>query len=201
MIRAMFFVVLSLAWMAPAVAQVSSAAPPAAGNLLPPGQEADRARRLDELFGRLRDAQNERLARALEREIGVVLNRSGSDTADVLYARAMQALERQDPDLSLSLLDAVVDLYPEFTEALNKRAGLHATRREFGRAMADLEIVLRREPRHFGAIVALGQLLQAMDLPAQALAAYRRAVEVNPHIERVPDIIRRLEPRVDGLRI
>ncbi|WP_204333368.1 hypothetical protein, partial [Klebsiella pneumoniae] len=68
--------------------------------------------------------------------ISLILARSGSDTADLLMARATQALERQDQDLSLSLLDAVIDLYPDYVEAWSRRATVYFARKELGRAVA-----------------------------------------------------------------
>lgn len=197
---------ISVAAGGPVAAQ--SAPPPSAPatpsqsrTVAPPSADAlssDRGRRLDELFSRLKDAATPRAARVIEREIAMVLARSGSDTADLLMARAMQALERQDQDLSLSLLDAVVDLNPTFIEALNRRATLYVMRREVGRAVADIEQVLRLEPRHFGAMVTLGTVLQQIGDDGRALLALRSALEINPQLERVPEMIKRLEPKVDG---
>jgi len=171
---------------------------PAAGNPTAPSVDAERQRRLDELFSRLKEAPNERAARLIEREIAIFQNRSGSDTADLLHARGVQAFERQDLDLSLVMFDAMCDLYPEFTEAFAKRATVYLMRREYGRAVADLETVLSREPRHFTALAALGTVFQQLGDEKNALAAFKRAIEINPLMERVPDIIRRLSPNVEG---
>lgn len=205
MTRAAVFLCLVLTALTanPAQAQVTgpSSGPPAAGNPAVPALESERARRLDELFSRLREAPDARIARVLDREISLILARSGSDTADLLMARATQAFERQDQDLSLSLLDAVIDLYPDYVEAWSRRATVYFARKELGRAVADIEQVLKREPRHYGALAGLGMILQQLGDDRQALVVFRRALEIHPYLERLPDIVRRLQPKVDGTEL
>lgn len=207
-LRALFLslTVVSLTTFAPvatSLAQGQSPSPPlttgpSQANPAVPQVEADRARRLDELYSRLREAPNPRAARFIEREIAIISNRSGSDTADLLHARAMNAMERREADVALSLIDNLIELYPDFTEGLSKRATLHFMRREFGRAMTDLREVLRREPRHFGALASVGMILREMGDDRGAVAAFRRALEINPHMERVPDLVKQMAPGVDG---
>ncbi len=99
----------------------AESAPPAGGAVTPPALASERARRLDELYSRLREAENARQARVLEAQIGMLMSVSGSDTADLLMARAQQAMQQRQADLALSLLDAVLDLQPDFTEAWSRR--------------------------------------------------------------------------------
>jgi tetratricopeptide (TPR) repeat protein len=210
MTRAAVFLCLVLASAAPALAQVTGPTPPAAtpapdtapaANVVPPSFASERARRLDELYSRLREAEGARQARAIEAQIGMVIAQTGSDTADLLMARAQQAMQQRQADLALSLLDSVIDLYPETVEAWSRRATLYFARRELGRAITDIEHVLRLEPRHFGAMVGLGMMLQQLGEDKAALTVFKRAMEINPHIERVPQIIKRLQPTVDGVEL
>lgn len=207
MTRAAVFFCLLTMLAGPAVAQVTGPVPPAAegappvANPTPPSLASERARRLDELYSRLREAAGPPQARALEAQITMVLAQSGSPTADLLMVRAQQAMQQRQADLALSLLDAVIDMYPDYVEAWSRRATLYFARRELGRAMTDIEHVLRLEPRHFGAMVGLGMMLQQLGQDKQALAAFKKAMEINPHIERVPQIIQRLSPKVDGVEL
>jgi Flp pilus assembly protein TadD len=209
MMRAAVFLCLLLFGASPLAAQVTGPTPPAAtpeaapaaSNAPPPSFASERARRLDELYSRLREAEGARQARAIEAQIGMLMAQSGSDTADLLMARAQQAMQQRQADLALSLLDSVIDMYPETVEAWSRRATLHFGRRELGRALTDIEHVLRLEPRHYGAMVGLGMMLQQLGEDKQALAAFKKAIEINPHIERVPQIIQRLQPKVDGVEL
>ncbi|WP_439574377.1 hypothetical protein [Phreatobacter sp.] len=214
MTRTAVFLCLTLAAATPAAAQITGPSPapappaqapqgPAAapGNVTAPGLEAHRARRLDELYSRLRDAETPAQARVLEREIAATLARTDSDTTLLLMVRATQAAQMQQPDLALSLLETIIDLYPGYVEAWSRRAMVHMSRNEYGRAMSDIEHVLRLEPRHYSVMVGLGMMLQQIGQETRALTVFRKVLEINPHAERIPDIIRRLEPKVDGQRL
>ena len=58
--------------------------------------------------------------------------------------------------------------------------------------------MLAREPRHFGALSGLGIILQELGDEKRALEAYRRALAIHPHIERIPDLAKKLAEKVDG---
>jgi len=58
--------------------------------------------------------------------------------------------------------------------------------------------VLAREPRHFGALSGLGIILQELGDDKHALDAFRRALAIHPHLERVPDLVQKLSEKVDG---
>jgi tetratricopeptide (TPR) repeat protein len=58
--------------------------------------------------------------------------------------------------------------------------------------------VLKREPRHFGALAGLGLILQDIGDDKQALEVYRRALEIYPRMERVPDIVKALQEKIEG---
>ena len=79
-----------------------------------------------------------------------------------------------------------------------RRATLYFHKRDYVSAMADLRAVLAREPRHFGAWAGLGMILNDVGDERRALIAFRRAVELYPRMERIPDLIKRLTETVDG---
>jgi Flp pilus assembly protein TadD len=69
---------------------------------------------------------------------------------------------------------------------------------DYGKSIADIREVLKREPRHFGALTGLGVILEEIGDDRHALEVFRRAVEVYPRIERVPDLIKTLQEKVEG---
>jgi tetratricopeptide (TPR) repeat protein len=130
-----------------------------------------------------------------------MMMQSGSDTADLLMVRARTVIEAKDYDLSLQLLDSIVELSPDFTEAYAQRATVHYLKKDVYRSLADLRVVVSREPRHFAALAGLGVILQDIGQDKRALDAYRRAVQTNPHIKGIQQIIKRLEVKVEGREI
>jgi tetratricopeptide (TPR) repeat protein len=165
---------------------------------LPRAQRGDRAQNLDRLFEALKVAPDEESGKFIENRIWAIWMTSTSDTANLLMGRVKTAVEAQDLDLAIKLLNAIVDIKPDFTEAWNRRATVYYAKKEFGRALADIRQVLAREPRHFGALSGLGIILQELGDEKHALEAFRRALAIHPHIERVPDAIKKLSEKIDG---
>ncbi|MCC7346159.1 MAG: hypothetical protein IT538_02065 [Variibacter sp.] len=161
----------------------------------------ERANDLDFLFGALKAAPDEVSAKAVENRIMALWAASGSDTADLLMGRVKQAVDAKDFGLGLELLDAVVEIRPEYVEGWNRRATLHFMQKEFGEAIADLRQVLAREPRHFGALAGLGMILQEIDEEQMALAMFRKALEIHPHMQRIGELVKTLTLKVEGRAI
>ena len=158
----------------------------------------DRTKNLDFLFGALKAAPDAETAKAVENRIQALWVASGSDTADLLMGRAKKAVDEKDVDLGIKLLDSIVEIRPEYVEGWNRRATLHFMKKDFGASLADLRQVLAREPRHFGALVGLGMILQDIGEEKTALAALRRALDLHPHLPRVEEMIKTLEEKVEG---
>ncbi len=153
---------------------------------------------LDELFERLAKAKDETEGKGVANLIERRWARSGSDTADLLMSRAAQAVEAKEYPLAIELLDRVIVLEPNWTEAWYRRANVFFLLEDPVSAMADIRRVLDREPRHFGAWTGLGHMFMASDDKARALASYRRALAIHPQLQQVQTLVERLAPEVDG---
>ena len=151
----------------------------------------DRTKGLDFLFGALKAAPDEASARHVEARIWAMWMHTPSDTAALLMSRAKAAMDGQKSDVALKLLDSVIKLRPDYTEAWNRRATLHYLRNDYVRSLEDIQQVLAREPRHFGALAGLGMIMQD-------LGEEKRALAVDPYLEKVPDIVRSLTEKVEG---
>jgi tetratricopeptide (TPR) repeat protein len=159
---------------------------------------ADRMRGLDFLFGALKAAPDEASAKHVEARIWAIWLQTPSDTAALLMTRAKAAMDAQQIDVALKLLDAVIKLRPDYVEAWNRRATLYYLQNDYARSIADIEQVLVREPRHFGALAGLGMIMQDIGDEKRALDAFRRALAVNPHLEKVPELVKSLTEKVEG---
>jgi tetratricopeptide (TPR) repeat protein len=165
---------------------------------LPHAQKGDPTRNLDFLFEALKIAPDEATAKAIEQRIWALWFVSKSDTANLLMTRVRAAVEAKDLDLALKLLNSLVKIRPDYVEAWNRRATIYFMKNEYGKSIADIREVLRREPRHFGALSGLGLILQEIGDDRRALEAFRRAVELYPRIERIPDLVKTLREKVEG---
>jgi tetratricopeptide (TPR) repeat protein len=168
---------------------------------LPKAQHGDRTRNLDFLFGALKAAPDAASAKQVENRIWALWLASGSDSANLLMSRAKSAIDSHDLDVAVELLDALVKIKPDYVEAWNRRATLHYMRKEYGQAMEDIRQVLVREPRHFGAISGLGMILNEFGDEKHALDAFRRALEINPHLSKIDEMVKTLTEKVEGRAI
>jgi tetratricopeptide (TPR) repeat protein len=159
---------------------------------------ADRTKGLDFLFGALKAAPDEASAKHVEARIWAIWMQTPSDTAALLMVRAKAAMDAQQADVALKLLDAVVKLRPDYVEAWNRRATLYYLKNDYTRSLADIQQVLAREPRHFGALAGLGMIMQDIGDDKRALEAFRKALAINPHLEKVPTLVKTLQEKVEG---
>jgi len=181
---------------APAVAAPGGR--PEAPKKPPQSALGDRIHSLDFLFGALKAAPDDETAKAIEQRIWAMWVRTPSDTAGLLMTRVQKAIEAKDSDLAIQLLDAIVKIKPDYVEAWNRRATIYYLKKDYGHALADIREVLKREPRHFGALSGLGLILQDIGDDKQALEVYRRALAVYPRLQRIPDLVKELQQKVEG---
>ena len=165
---------------------------------LPRPQQGDRTRNLDFLFGALKAAPDADSAKQVENRIWAQWLASGSDTANLLMTRTRTAIDAKELDVALQLLDSIIKIKPDYVEAWNRRATLNYMRKDYGASMQDIQQVLVREPRHFGALSGLGMILQEFGDEKSALTVFRRALEINPHMEKISDLVKSLSEKVDG---
>jgi tetratricopeptide (TPR) repeat protein len=185
-------------------AQERRAPPPKQQKKLPeapaklPKIGADRSRGLDFLFGALKAAPDEDSAKHVEARIWALWTQTSSDTTALLMLRAKAAMDNKQMDVALKLLDAVVKLKPDYVEGWNRRATLYYMQNDYTHSLEDIQQVLVREPRHFGALAGLGMIMQELGDDKRALDAFRKALAVNPHLEKVPELVKSLTEKVEG---
>src|ERR1700710_103133 len=185
-------------------AQDQRVAPPSKQKKLPeapaklPKVGADRTRGLDFLFGALKAAPDDASARHVEARIWALWTQTPSDTTALLMFRANAAMEAKKMDVALKLLDAVVKLKPDYVEGWNRRATLYYLQNDYTRSLEDIQQVLVREPRHFGALTGLGMIMQELGDDKRALDAFRKALAVDPRLDKIPDLVKTLTEKVEG---
>lgn len=153
---------------------------------------------LDRLFERLAAAKTAEEAKGIANLIQRRWARSGSDTADLLMTRAQTALRDKQLDLAIELLDRVISLQPDWAEGWNQRANALFIAGDPIRSMLDIGEALKREPRHYGAMMGLGTILRQQGDDKKAMVAYRKALEIYPQLEQLKSAVESLATDVDG---
>ena len=111
--------------------------------------------------------------------------------------RAIEALGNGDVTEASRVLNALVQEWPAWSEAWNKRATLRFIEGRDADSLDDIGQTLSLEPRHFGAVSGFAQIcIRAGDLTA-ALTAFEHILSINPHQEgarRAVEVLRRQAP-------
>lgn len=170
------FLIAALIWIAPA----ASAAP------------------TEEMFSRLKAASEEAEAADIAADIWATWLESGSATVDLLMQRAVDAAAVEDTETARELLDRVILLKPDYPEAYHRRAGLFLSEENYPEAIRDLNEALKLEPRHFGAWVGMGFILESLGGEPQALESYREALAIYPLLPQARDAAARLTKQAEG---
>jgi tetratricopeptide (TPR) repeat protein len=179
----------------PAVAPTESASP------LTDKSPTSRAERLDALFAELKRAPSSEAAQRTVDKIQAEWAESGSATVDLMLLWASQAVTGDRNAAAFDFLDQAILLKPDFAEAWNRRATLNYITSDYGKSLADIERTLQLEPRHFGALMGLGAILEATDRKRQALEAYLRVLDISPTLKPAQDAVGRLSEELTGQRI
>ncbi|MCX7961429.1 MAG: tetratricopeptide repeat protein [Burkholderiales bacterium] len=146
------------------------------------------------LVARLRD-ESPFVRGFAEQGLWLLWSRSGETEIDRLMAAGVEDLQAGRYSEALAAFSAVIRRRPDFAEGWNRRATAYFLAGDFERALSDCEEVLRRNPLHFGALAGCGEVLLRLGREEEALARWRRALEVNPNLVGVELNLRRLLER------
>lgn len=149
------------------------------------------------LHERLRDESG--LVRSYaEQALWLLWSRSGDAAIDRLMARGIEEMQAGRHAEAIATFSTIISRKPDFAEGWNKRATALYLAGEFRRSLADCDQVLRRNPRHFGALSGAGLNHVQLAQYGEALAWFRRALEINPNMTGVQIEILRLQERLRG---
>jgi tetratricopeptide (TPR) repeat protein len=147
------------------------------------------------LHDRLRD-ESAFVRQFAEQGLWLLWTRSGDAEIDALMARGTEAMQAGSHADAIKILTIIIEKKPEFAEAWNRRATVYYLAGEFDKSIADCHEVLKRNPRHFGALSGMGQIYFQLEDWGRALEWYRRALEVNPNMLGVEMNVKMLEERL-----
>lgn len=171
---------------------------PAGTPLKPIEDPTAHAKRLGDLFARLKQETSSAKAETIAAQINTEWLDSGSATVDLLMQRAGLAMTKSDNAAAFDFLDQAIILDPNFAEAWNRRATLNYSTSNYGRSLDDIRITLRLEPRHYGALMGLAAILEETERKSQALEAYLKVLEFYPTLKPAQDAVIRLSDELTG---
>jgi tetratricopeptide (TPR) repeat protein len=151
------------------------------------------------LRGLFKELQAEHPCRPVEETLDLIWAHWISHSCDIpasLMVTAIEAIAARDFARARPVLDQLVALEPDWSEAWNKRATLSFIEGRDAEALADIAKTLELEPRHFGAVSGFGQICLRHGRYREAKAAFQVALAINPHLQGLREAI----AEIDGLK-
>ena len=124
-------------------------------------------------------------------------SRSGEPEIDLLFDEGNADMQEGNMLEAIRIFSDIIAKRPAFAEAWNKRATLYFMLGQFELSMQDCEEVLKRVPKHFGALSGYAQMLAERDQPERALELMQRAVAVNPNMVNAELLMADLRRRIE----
>ena len=159
------------------------------------GQPADEAL----LLAALRDPDPES-ARLAEVAVWEVWGRSGDKQVDAILRQGAYALSQGRLATSVEFFSEAIKRRPAFAEAWNKRATAYFIMGDYQRSLKDCDQVIKRNPKHFGALAGYGQIYLRLDEPKKALKYLEQALEINPNMNQVSQLIEQIQNQLEERR-
>ena len=149
------------------------------------------------LYERLTD-ESETVRGYAEQALWLLWSRSGDAAVDRLMERGLEEMQSGRHAEAIAIFSEVIRRKPAFAEGWNKRATVLYLAGELQRSLADCDEVLKRNPRHFGALSGAGLIHLQLEQHGKALESFRRALKVNPNMSAIEAQVRRLEELLRG---
>lgn len=151
---------------------------PAFGETCPPAKDHGVA--LQAIITDLQAAGTEGEARAFNDGLWELWTDAPDPKAQRLLDEGMRRISRGDYGGAWTVLDQLVTYCPAYAEGYNQRAFASYLQRDFAAALLDLDRTLAILPNHIGALSGKGLTLIGLGRDAEAQAALKAAVALNP---------------------
>ena len=196
---ASFLAILGIAVVlvqAPASAAPPAAVAPQSKQQAPPPPTLAEAKA--DLYARLAASKDSDETSGLVDRLFELYTQSGSDTGDLLLARARKAMVANAFPAAQKILDAAIAILPDWAEGWNARATVRYLDDDYRGSMADIAQTLKREPRHLGALMGMAAILESSRKSKEALKVYERALAIAPHWSKAEAPLKRLKAKLAG---
>ena len=108
-----------------------------------------------------------------------------------------QLIDSRQLSRAETLANRLITAAPGFMEAYNQRAIIYFFRGRFAESARDCQLVLSRNPYHFGALGGLAQCQIQLNHPSEALKTLRYALKIQPYREGLRKEIRLIEAQIE----
>ena len=167
------------------------------GNVIADSQ--DRDINLNQLFDQLNKSSNASLAFEIEMKIWNIW--STHPTQEKLtksLAKGSDLMSRGEWEKSYKVFSVIIDVAPNWAEGWNKRATVLYLMGKYQDSLKDIDEVLKRERRHFGALSGQGLVHLELKNYEKAIESYEAVQKIYPSMQSPKIMIPRLEKLIES---
>ena len=161
------------------------------GNVL--AESKDRDIRLNQLFEQLKKSNNASLAFEIEMKIWNIWSTHPThDSLTQSLAKGSGLISKGELEAAYKIFSTIIESAPDWAEGWNKRATVLYLMGRYQESLKDIDEVLKRESRHFGALSGQGLVQTELKNYEKAIKSYRAVQKIYPSIRAAKVMIPQL---------
>lgn len=133
-----------------------------------------------------------------EQGLWLLWTRSGDAGIDQLMAQTTEHMQAGRYPEAIAVLNEVIRKKPGYAEGWNRRATVNFMMSNYAKSMSDIDRTLALEPRHFGALSGMAQILKNTGKKEMALKAYQRVLDIYPMMRSAQNEVATLSEELTG---
>ena len=161
------------------------------GNVL--AESKDRDIRLNQLFEQLKKSNNASLAFEIEMKIWNIWSTHPThDSLTQSLAKGSGLISKGELEAAYKIFSTIIESAPDWAEGWNKRATVLYLMGRYQESLKDIDEVLKRENRHFGALSGQGLVQTELKNYEKAIKSYQAVQKIYPSIRAAKVMIPQL---------
>ena len=162
------------------------------GNVL--AESKDRDIRLNQLFEQLKKSNNGSLAFEIEMKIWNIWSTHPThDSLTQSLAKGSGLMSKGELEAAYKIFSTIIESSPNWAEGWNKRATVLYLMGRYQDSLKDIDEVLKRESRHFGALSGQGLVQTELKNYEKAIKSYQAVQKIYPSIRAAKVMIPQLK--------
>ena len=161
------------------------------GNVL--AESKDRDIRLNQLFVQLKKSNNASSAFEIEMKIWNIWSTHPThDSLTQSLAKGSGLISKGELEAAYKIFSTIIESAPDWAEGWNKRATVLYLMGRYQESLKDIDEVLKRESRHFGALSGQGLVQTELKNYEKAIKSYQAVQKIYPSIRAAKVMIPQL---------
>ena len=153
----------------------------------------DRDVKLNQLFEQLKQSNNASIAFEIEMKIWNIWSTHPTDEKlTQLLAKGSDLMSKGKLKIANKIFSTIINSAPDWAEGWNKRATVFYLMNRYQDSLNDIDEVLKRESRHFGALSGQALVLIKLKNYEKAIKSYQAVQKIYPTIKSAKIMIPQL---------